>query len=257
MKWVFCLNEAGSKTENLFYLKYAVLSAKKYTNLEPLCLFLGENKYLENFLKNQSIPLIKVTESPISEQLKYFHSSSPFWNLKTDHILDFAPGTFLRFEIHKYIPDKYCLYTDVDVLFTPEFKIPKIKPKYFAASHQDMGSTDTFNSGIMLMNLHGISKVLYSEIISKGLNSWDEWIKKWYDQYLLNEYFKDKIEVLDTKYNWRPLFGKNTKANIIHFERYKPFKNNSFDLKYKSSIDLFEDFRNHYFNEIANLDFGD
>jgi hypothetical protein len=98
MRWVFCLNEAGSKTENLFYLKYAVLSAKKYTKLDPVCLFLGNNLYLEKFLKNLNIPIIKVLESPISNQLKYFHSSSPFWNLKTHDIIDFASGSFLRFE---------------------------------------------------------------------------------------------------------------------------------------------------------------
>lgn len=257
MKWVFCLNEAGSKTENLFYLKYAVLSAKKYTKLDPVCLLLGNNTYLEKFLKNLNIPVIKVQESPISSQLNYFHSSSPFWNLKTHDIIDFASGTFLRFEIHKYIPDKYCLYTDLDILFTPNFRIPKIKPKYFAASYQELGSDEMFNSGVMVLNLHNFSKHIYDDLVTQGLQFWEEWVKRWYDQYLLNYFYKDRVEILDMVYNWRPLFGENSKAGIIHFERFKPLKNNSFALKYKSSIDLYEKFRNYYFSQIADLDLGD
>jgi lipopolysaccharide biosynthesis glycosyltransferase len=257
MRWVFCLNEAGSKTENLFYLKYAVLSAKKYTKLDPVCLFLGTNTYLEKFLKNNNIPVIKVVESPVSSQLKYFHSSSPFWNLKTHEIIDFASGSFLRFEIHKYIPDKYCLYTDVDVLFTPNFKIPKVKPKYFAASYQDINNSEMFNSGVMVLNLHNFSKDLYGEFINEGLNSWEEWTKAWYDQYLFNHLYKEKIDLLDISYNWRPLFGDDSKKQIIHFEKFKPFKNNSFLLKYKNSIDLYENFRDSYFSLMADLELGD
>jgi lipopolysaccharide biosynthesis glycosyltransferase len=257
MKWVFCINEAGSKTENLFYLKYAVLSAKKYTKLDPVCLLLGDNPYLEKFLKKQKIPVIKVLESPISNQLQYFHSSSPFWNLKTHDIIDFASGSFLRFEIHKYIPDKYCLYTDVDVLFTPNFKIPKIRPNYIAASYQELTNTDMFNSGVMVLNLHNFAKDLYSNFVNEGLNSWEEWTKRWYDQYILNYLYKDSVDILDMSYNWRPLFGENEKKQIIHFERFKPFKNNSFLLKYKSSIDLYENFRNYYFSVIADLELGD
>ena len=39
---------------------------------------------------------------------------------------------FIPFEVAKHIHDDFCLYADVDVIFTPEFQIPTMKPESMA-----------------------------------------------------------------------------------------------------------------------------
>ena len=257
MKWVFCINEHGSQTYNLFLLKYAVLSAKKYTKLKPVCLLLGNNDYLETFLKQQDVEVIKVHESPVSFQFQHFHTSAPFWNLDYERIINFSSGAFLRFEIHKYIEDDYCLYTDIDVLFTEKFKIPRKKPKYMAIARQEQNKEKNFNTGVILFNLKNFKKDIYTDLIQKSMNSYMQWSKKWYDQYVINEFYADKVELLDMKYNWRPLFGWSDNPFIIHYERTKPFQTSYADLKYNSQRELFDKYKLYYFNKMKELELGD
>lgn len=257
MKWVFCINEYGSHTYNLFLLKYALLSAKKYTNLEPVCLLLGNNSYLETFLKQQKVQVIKATEPAASYQFKFFHTSSDFWNLNYEKIINFSSGAFLRFEIANYIEDEYCLYTDIDVLFTDKFKIPENKPKYMAMANQKNNEKKEFNTGVILFNLKNFKKDIYEGLVEKSCKSYQEWCVKWYDQYVINHFFTEKIENLDIRYNWRPLFGWQDNSFIIHYERTKPFQTIYADLKYDHEKDLFNKYKLYYFNKMKELELGE
>lgn len=254
MKWVFCINEQGSYNHNLFLLKYAVLSAKKYTSLQPVCLFFGNNKYLEYFLKKHNVEIIKAEEPEASKILRSLPTSSPFWNLNHQKIINFASGAFLRFEIHKYIEATHCLYTDIDVLFTENFRIPEKSKEAMSMAYQEIDVPSDYNSGVILFNLDKFKKEVYSEISYKVSNSYKEWAIRKFDQYVINSYFKDIVSNLDINLNWRPLFGWSDNAQILHYEIIKPFQNNYDKLRYKYERDAYDIYNKYYFEQMIKLE---
>lgn len=249
MKWIFCLNEHATKNHNLFLSEMAILSVIKYTFLEPICLFEGNNEYFEQFLHKNNVKLIKIKENPVKDFLL-----SNVELLKGDSfrdILNFASGAFLRFEIFKYIEDKYCLYTDIDVLFTKYFKLPTLRPDIMMVCRQDQKNTNIFNSGVILFNLKAFSK--YYKTLMEFVFSDLSWTKGMYDQDVLNQFFSKRVEFLDMSYNWRPLFGIEEHSKIIHFEIIKPFKDCNRKRYYIDRDSSYYFYENLYFKEMINL----
>ncbi|MDB4330370.1 hypothetical protein N9948_01470 [bacterium] len=244
MKIVFCLNDFGSRTYNVHLAKAAILSAKYHLPCEIVCIFDGHNPYFEKFLTQYCIKVIKPGPNYIRMIFSSLHSSSGFWEKDTDKIINFATGAFLRFEISNYLDDDYCLYADVDTLFTEKFKIPDIKPKIMAMCRQDFSDDADFNSGIILFNLKEFKK-MYKKLVNVTCKSYDEWIENMYDQYVVNNNFKNEIEDLDMTYNWRPNFGVNDDAQIIHYERVKPLQTHAGvyeSLRNSNSYKYYEDY---------------
>jgi hypothetical protein len=267
MKWVFCLNDAGAKSYPFKLAQVAIHTAKKYTDLEPVCLFDGEDENFINYLKSKNVEIIQ-TESPIKEKIQYLIKNS----FVLDHVkdkqalLDFAGGAFLRFEIHKHIEDPYCLYTDYDVFFTKNFELPEknrstmemcfetpnsnIQPHYFFTDLKR-----DYNTGVIWFNLHSF-KNMYNDFIAKCLETVYMWSQEEHDQSAVNWYCHNQVDLLDSNYNWRPQHGVNENAKIIHFQRIKPFKE-GFDIYYNYTKNLksyvhYEKLFFKYFEEIKD-----
>ena len=80
-----------------------------------------------------------------------------------------------------------------------------------------------FNAGVLVMNIQGM-KEKYEEFILKMKNR-ERNISGLFDQGYLNELcFKD-MELLPIEYNWKPYWGINDKAKLIHFHGMKPSSN--------------------------------
>lgn len=140
----------------------------------------------------------------------------------------FIAGTYLRYDIPQIletfgITDQYILYTDIDVIFMEDFDLSPLKPSHFACS-TEMKQDDwsLFNAGVMLMNVPVIG--LVAELMKQdAVLHFEEDRRVSCDQVALNRFFKGRWDRLPIEYNWKPYWGYNPEAKIVHFHGPKPF----------------------------------
>ena len=137
-------------------------------------------------------------------------------------------GTFMRMEIPVVEKEeKYVLYSDIDVIFNADILLEELPhPTYLAAApeyERNVEDMEYFNAGVLVMNIQGM-KEKYEEFILKMKNR-ERNISGLFDQGYLNELcFKD-MELLPIEYSWKPYWGINDKAKLIHFHGMKPSSN--------------------------------
>ena len=108
------------------------------------------------------------------------------------------------------------LYTDCDVMFLRQPVFPG-RPVLFAATTEFSDDPSDLNSGVMVMNLVSLRQVLdrlqefTRSCLHLGL-----------DQEILKAFFGPHYVVLDKVLNWRPYWGFNPAAQILHFHGPKP-----------------------------------
>ena len=135
MKWYFGFNEETDWFENYFrYIKTAVNSARKNTNLEPHFLYDGLPNELTKWLVYQGVTIHSV-RSRFYEVFRKRLSPAGF---------RVASGAYLRAEIPDLEPDPFVLYTDCDVMFMGDVSdLDNLRPKHFACApeFEPAGST--------------------------------------------------------------------------------------------------------------------
>lgn len=218
MRWIFCTTEKSIENETGFndLIKVAVITAQKYTKLQPTMIYYGESFDLPliKWLQDRGVTILKAFPEIGFELLTLEESAARF---------DRGVGSLLKLEIHRvlndeHLPEDYVLYTDCDVMFTPNFKLPRVKPKLLAGTPEyikdDWGHIDT---GVMLLNNFNLLN-RYNSIarffIENYRPEWD-WEQDGYNQL--------EWDKLDQLYNWKPYWGKNSEAKIVHFHRLKPY----------------------------------
>jgi hypothetical protein len=116
----------------------------------------------------------------------------------------------------------YVLYTDTDVLFTNEFNLSVLPlPKVLTLGPEHLKGTIS-NTGVLYMNITAMQAHLPKLLDYADSKNWNFTA---YDQGLLIEYFCDKLhlaELLPDSFNWKPYWGVNPNASIIHFHGAKP-----------------------------------
>jgi lipopolysaccharide biosynthesis glycosyltransferase len=127
------------------------------------------------------------------------------------------------------------LYTDCDVIFRGEV-VPELEANgcdYFAVAPESVQEDYVnMNTGVMLMNTERLRESLprFREYISENLaelerESWDEAAYRWY--------YRDGNgplwDRLRPELNWKPYWGENAQAKIIHFHGPKPFQQDHID----------------------------
>jgi hypothetical protein len=211
-KWYFGVNRYGIiKSEAL--IKAAVNSCLANTPLAPHLLYYGEETRQVADLRKMGVKVINHTSSLEPELQVGYGPRYP----------KFA-GHWLRADLPLVeTEDQYILYTDIDVLFLnwrPELLAP---PRYLAAAPEHrLNERRTFNSGVMVMNLEGMRAELpqfHAAIRHRLLNNF-----KYpnHDQRSFNDFFKGRFDHLDPLMNWKPYWGRNSGASIIHFHGPKP-----------------------------------
>ncbi len=215
MKWYFGFNEETEWFDNYSrYIKCAVNSALQNTTLEPNFLYDGKPNELTKWLERKGVTIWNIR--------------SRFYDLfqkRAEQGLNakVASGAYLRAEIPNLIDTgQFVLYTDCDVMFLRDVAdLSTMKPKHFACAPEfDQNNWTYFNSGVMVMNCPSMRKMMPKfERIVQGSSACT--LSKSYDQYTYNEMYKGRWERLDPLYNWKPYWGKNDAANIIHFHGIK------------------------------------
>lgn len=148
---------------------------------------------------------------------------------KSKGACEIASGAFLRIDIpiilKKYnYKDENILYTDVDIIFMKD-PVFDIKPKYFACcSESDKNPNNiSMNSGVMYLNVIEMYKTYNSLIDFMIKNNFKPPDNDLFDQGQLIAFYKNKWDHLPIVYNWKPYWGINNDAIIIHFHGPKPF----------------------------------
>ena len=217
INWFVCINDGH--TELVKHVKAAILSAEPYKNIVKHCVYDGKDKTMLDFLASHNVNVIRHRFSGIDVLNRiYGHSSGH---------LRISSGAFLRIDIPELIEKHkigcdYYLYTDVDIMFRRDLSdLEKLTPAYLCGApemHQE--NTSYFNSGSLWCNTKGL------------LNSIDECRKiihdpaydgKHHDQGVLNTVYKKRFDPLPLSYNWKPYWGINEDAHIVHWHGPKPY----------------------------------
>lgn len=208
MKVYFALNEGGTHGDIAIHTKIAVLTASKNTKLRPILMYTGERnnftRWLENHgveVRDSTLPYLPMIQRLTDEGRYHMHSV----------------GHWLRTNVTiEETDDEHVLYTDIDVIFRCEPQIDQ-KPKLFAAAPEfRKESWNYFNAGVMLINVPELRNS-YQNFESYLRLNIEEKTVRFHDQIAYNEFYKGKWDKLPVTMNWKPYWGENDRAQIVHF----------------------------------------
>ncbi|WP_078057927.1 glycosyltransferase [Rhizobium rhizosphaerae] len=213
--WYFATNNNGLL--NAFdQIQGAVLSAKSNTTLKPFCILdddgaddvtLQRIKWIED----QGVTIHRHRSTMLSELVPVFGDKMKIYG-----------GHWLRCDIPLFEhADTHVLYTDIDVIFLKDVVETAPKPKVIACGPEhNKGDYSYFNSGVMIMNVEAFARkrVALVEALKGRLST----TAPYDDQTLLNDVFRGEWDHLSDEWNWKPYWGRNDEAKILHFHGPKP-----------------------------------
>ena len=211
-KWYFGINEIGIPRAYRL-LRAAVKSCLVNTPLSAHCLYSGgDNKYIRG-LQNLGVRVI-------------FHRPTLEEELRVGYGEEYEKfvGHWLRADLPLIeTEEQYILYTDIDVLFLKWDPQLVTLPRLLAAApEENIQSSHKFNSGVMVLNLPNMRGELpqfHAAIRHRLLNDF-----KYpnHDQKSFNDFFRSRYDALSPLMNWKPYWGRNDAASIVHFHGPKP-----------------------------------
>ncbi|GAA4491052.1 glycosyltransferase [Gluconacetobacter tumulicola] len=212
MKLYLALNENGTSGEIALHTKLAVLSARKYTNLDIKMLYIGRKNGFTEWLEEHNVEVI-MQELPYYDLIKKL-TEEGLYNLNT-------VGHWLRTNVCLETKDEFVLYSDIDVLFRMEPMVKYLSPEVFCAAPEfNKDQWNYFNAGVMLINAKKLKEEYHSfehflrENIAKYTYGFN-------DQSAYNIFYRHRWEKLNLNLNWKPYWGINRNAQIIHFHGSK------------------------------------
>jgi hypothetical protein len=215
MKWIFALNENSPGLRDYSnLLQVAVASARRHTALEPVFIFDGAECGLTRWMRDEGVEVVLRRSSLLAA---------------VPDMGAIARGAYLRFEIpalaaERGWSDAHVLYTDCDVLFQadPAPVLAALQPRVVAvAPEYDRADLARFNSGVMWINVAAFGAALpalqatVKELLPDSMESP-------YDQLVLQRCLADRVDRLPDELNWKPYWGPNPAATIVHFHGPKP-----------------------------------
>ena len=195
-------------------MRTAVRSARARTTLEPHLIYDGDlgDPFIAE-LQHAGV-IIKPHRVTFHDALAAHPSDNPAY-------ARMAGGAFLRVEIPLVETGaEYVLYTDCDVIFLREPRLPWPKPRRFACAPEfDQRDLAAFNTGVMLMNLRRLRADLpaFTQFITSHLSDFVTW-----DQDAYRQFYRGKVTRLPSRLNWRAYWGDPARADILHFHGPKP-----------------------------------
>ena len=209
MKWYMALNEAGTHSDIGLHAKLAVLSGRRHTSLVPKMLYIGARNDFTRWLErhdveviDQELPYIDVIDRLVAEN-RYSRATLGHW-LRTNVCL-------------AETEDTHVLYTDVDVMFRNTPDIRALKPEIFAVAPEfDRNSWNYFNAGVMVANVEGLRRD-YAAFEAYLRESIYKNTYGFHDQIAYNSFYKGRWDRLPVTLNWKPYWGIEPAADLIHF----------------------------------------
>ncbi len=234
MKWFFALTEDSTAfPQYAEMIMVAVHTARKHTSLKPHCIYEGKENDFTAWLAKRDVRIIH-HRSFVREALEELGRRK-----QNPHLAAALSGAFSRIELPAIMEsgggDARVLYTDCDVMFVDEV-VPELEAnacRHFAvAPESGLDDYVNMNTGVMLMNTERLRESLpeFRGYVSKNLaaleaESWDEAAYRWF--------YRDETgplwDRLRPELNWKPYWGENAEAKIIHFHGPKPFQRDYID----------------------------
>jgi hypothetical protein len=234
MNWFLALTaDSHSLIQYAELLRVAVASARRHAPaLRPHLLFDGELPDSLGWLASAGVELIP-RRSFLHPHLKELAERTG-----NHGILAVGGGAYLRLEVpalalERGWHDPFALYTDLDVQFVadPLPALRKLSPRYFAAARENRADRVSLNTGVMLMNLPALRRedaafrrfaLRHLELCTR--RTWDQ---EAYRLYYSAEWVPRLLrpvrwDPLPPELNWRPYWGPNPTASVIHFHGPKP-----------------------------------
>jgi lipopolysaccharide biosynthesis glycosyltransferase len=220
MKWFFAVSEVSMDHHDHDFralIRSAVNSARANTQLKPHMIFDGEEGTFTKEIRDLGVKIIRHRIS-FCDQIQHAQKAHrPDWA----SYMFVASGALLRLEIPLLEQhDDFVLYTDCDVLFLKQPDFTTVRPPLFAvAPERDCSSYDDMNSGVMIMNLPRLRADLpllinfFCDTFAK-VNG--------FDQEAYRKFYRGEWSRLPLAYNWKPYWGINLDASIVHFHGPKP-----------------------------------
>lgn len=215
MKWFFCWCQETEFAEDHNWkelIQASVASAQANTDLEPNFIYDGAPTAFTDALTRNGVNVI-------------FHRLS-FEHLLVRHSPNdrnyqaVARGAFLRFDIPLLAApsDGIVLYTDADVMFMSQPDFAGYAPALVAAAPQFVrGRRSDMNSGVMLINVPAL-RAAHEALIGFTAGN----LHLGLDQEVLRAFLGDEYLLLPDIYNWKPYWGYNEDAVIVHWHGPKP-----------------------------------
>lgn len=213
MKWFFCWCQDTEYHRDHGWpdlIRVAVHSALERTDLEPHFIYDGQPSDLTAELEHAGVKIHYHRLSFI--EVLTAHSPDPWYQAV-------ARGAFLRFDIPLFAgSDDFVLYTDADVIFEERVDFRGYQPAFLAAAPQhERGAIRDMNSGVMVMNVPA-----WRARRDDLLNFTARNIHLGLDQEVLREFVGRDYLLLPDRFNWKPYWGVNQDAAILHWHGPKP-----------------------------------
>ena len=231
MQWYFALTEDSTAFRQYAEMvMVAVHTAQKVTSLEPHCIYDGAENDFTAWLAKRGVEIVR-HRSFVREALEELGRQKG-----NPHLGAALSGAFSRIELPEIVRGSgRVLYTDCDVMFLDEV-VPELEAnpcRHFAVAPESVRDDyANMNTGVMVMNTEKLRETLpaFREYVSKNLaaleaESWDEAAYRWF--------YRDESgplwDRLRPELNWKPYWGENAAAKIIHFHGPKPFQREYID----------------------------
>lgn len=231
MNWYFALTEDSTAFRQYAeMIKVAVHTARKVTSLVPHCIYDGDENEFTVWLAKYDVRIVR-HRSFVRDALEELGRQKG-----NPHLAAALSGAFSRIELPEIVEgSERVLYTDCDVMFLGDL-VPELEAnpcRYFAvAPESTRDDYVNMNTGVMLMNVGRLRESLpeFRAYVSQNLaaleaESWDEAAYRWF--------YRDENgpmwDRLRPELNWKPYWGENADAKIIHFHGPKPFQRNYID----------------------------
>lgn len=245
MKWFLALNRHSPGFPLYAELvRVAVHTARQHTRLRPHLLYDGPDDPLLDALTDAGVEVIR-RRSFLYPQLREIAARTG-----NPNCLSIGAGTFLRAELpalaaERGWADELVLYTDCDVMFVadPLPEVRKLAPPFFAAAREDRSDPLSLNAGVMVMNLPALrrqddrfrryvvrhlehfTRRAWDQDAYRGFYStrllpdplWDDRLRRWTRWARRRRWVE-----MPPGLNWRPYWGRNTGAAVVHFHGPKP-----------------------------------
>jgi len=247
MKWIFALN-AESVDSYGDFARVAVVSARKHSSLDAVCLFDGDESEFTRWLQAHDVEVVRTRSQFYPDIARVAEKQDSPFGLRV------GPGAFLRLEIPRLArergwDDEFIFYTDCDVMFQsdPRPLLEPLRPHLFAACPETWKDKPLhMNTGAMWMNVRALDD---PQFVAWTRANMERCLRSSFDQGAFRAFYNPphraawrlgipnspfyavmsrlplrtwKWEPLPLELNWKPYWGPNDQASVIHFHGLKP-----------------------------------
>lgn len=238
MQWFLALNEGCPAFKQYAEMaRVAIHTALQHTSLRPHFLYDGGENEFTRWLRDREVPIIQCRTSLFADLTDLARRQNDPSAITT------TAGIFLRTELPRLqdslgLEDRV-LYTDSDVFFQrdPVAQISSAACEYFAVGPEfEPTDYENMNTGVMWMNLPALLR-RDDEFKAFMRQNLEELQKAAWDQGAYRRFFRTSEGValwdkLPPELNWKPYWGDNASAAIVHFHGPKPFQRPYIDSHY-------------------------